>query len=95
LKRPGDFVARYGGEEFVVLLPETDSKGAQYIGESLLSIIEKLQIPSVVSEISPYVTLSIGCATIVPSNQHNPEDLIKQADIHLYEAKEAGKNQVV
>jgi diguanylate cyclase (GGDEF)-like protein/PAS domain S-box-containing protein len=94
LKRPGDFVARFGGEEFVVLLPETDLKGAQYIGESLLSTMKKLQIPTEVSEISNYVTLSIGCATLVPSAQHKPDDLIKQADKNLYTAKEAGKNQV-
>jgi diguanylate cyclase (GGDEF)-like protein/PAS domain S-box-containing protein len=94
LKKPGDFVARYGGEEFVVLLPETDLKGAQYIGESLLSTMKKLQIPTEVSEISDYVTLSIGCTSLVPSDQHKPEELIKQADINLYLAKEAGKNQV-
>jgi diguanylate cyclase (GGDEF)-like protein/PAS domain S-box-containing protein len=94
LKRPGDFVARFGGEEFVVLLPETDLNGAQHIGESLLSAMEELQIPTQVSEISQYVTLSIGCATQLPSDQHKPENLIKQADKNLYLAKEEGKNLV-
>jgi diguanylate cyclase (GGDEF)-like protein len=95
LKRPGDFVARFGGEEFVILLPETDLNGAHHIGESLLSTIQKLQIPTEVSEIGNYVTLSIGCATLIPSDQNKPEDLIKQADKNLYQAKEAGKNQVI
>jgi diguanylate cyclase (GGDEF)-like protein/PAS domain S-box-containing protein len=95
LKRPGDFVARFGGEEFVILLPETDLNGAHHIGESLLSTMKKLQIPTEVSEIGNYVTLSIGCATLIPSDQHKPEDLIKLADKNLYLAKETGKNQVI
>jgi diguanylate cyclase (GGDEF)-like protein/PAS domain S-box-containing protein len=94
LKRPGDFVARYGGEEFVVLLPETDIQGARHIGELLLSTMKQLNIPTEVSEISNYVTLSIGCATQIPSDQYEPEHLIKQADRNLYLAKDAGKNQV-
>ncbi len=94
LKRPGDFVARYGGEEFIILLPNTESIGAAFIGESLLQNVKNLKLETEASEVSNYVTISIGCATAVPTDQQKPEELIKLADEALYSAKEAGKNRV-
>jgi diguanylate cyclase (GGDEF)-like protein/PAS domain S-box-containing protein len=94
LKRPGDFAARYGGEEFVILLPETDEKGAAYLAECILANVLDLKIKNDVSDISEFVTVSIGHATIVPALEMKREDLIKQADQQLYSAKESGRNQV-
>ena len=94
LKRTGDFVARYGGEEFVVLLPETDKSEAVYIGEVILETIRSLKIKTDVSEISNFVTISIGCATLVPKQSKMPNDLIKLADKKLYTVKESGRNQI-
>jgi diguanylate cyclase (GGDEF)-like protein/PAS domain S-box-containing protein len=94
LKRPGDFVARYGGEEFIVLLPETDEIGAISLGESILNNVINLKIENEGSKIEQYITVSIGCSTVIPSKQHNPDDLIKEADKALYLAKESGRNQV-
>jgi len=92
--RNSDIVARYGGEEFVVLLPETSKKGAAQVAEKLRKSIEELNIKNELSSILNYVTISIGVATLLPSNQ-NSLSLLSLADQALYKAKELGKNRVV
>jgi len=95
IKRSGDLAARYGGEEFICILPNTDIQGAAtvaaYIQQSTLS--KKIQHPN--SLCSDYVTLSIGIASIIPSNESNPDKLIAEADKMLYKAKIQGRNRVV
>ncbi len=93
--RPSDIVARYGGEEFIVLLPETDSSGAQTMAEKIRVEIESLHIPNPDSSVSPFITVSLGVATTVPEADLMPDSdrLIKQADDALYQAKNAGRNQ--
>lgn len=92
--RPGDFFARYGGEEFVVLLPETDEKEAVLLAERLLRNIRNLDIRTVVSEVADIVTISVGCAAVVPRRHDEPQSLIKMADDALYLAKKSGRNTV-
>ncbi|WLR52890.1 diguanylate cyclase [Bacillus tianshenii] len=94
LKMPKDMVFRYGGEEFVVLLPELDASQAYEIAETIRRSIEALQIPNRLSSVSPYVTVSIGVATIIPTWEKYPNKFIQQADEALYCAKEKGRNQV-
>ncbi|WP_409275282.1 PAS domain S-box protein [Neobacillus sp. SCS-31] len=94
LKRPRDLAARYGGEEFIILLPETDKAGALLIAETIRESIRKQEIPHTSSEIDSYITISAGYATIVPDAQFEPKDLIREADIALYQAKRNGKNKV-
>jgi diguanylate cyclase (GGDEF)-like protein len=86
--RKSDFAARYGGEEFVVLLPETDIRGAQIKGERIRAAVE--QIPFAHGT----VTVSIGVA-VYPRHGRTTDALIHSADKALYTAKRAGKNQVV
>jgi diguanylate cyclase (GGDEF)-like protein len=96
LERPGDFCARYGGEEFVVILPDTNSAGALAIAEKLLENVRGLQISHRQSLPLQRITLSIGTATTdrnMPDCSH--EELLKQADTALYDAKKTGKNCVV
>lgn len=88
LNRPGDFCARYGGEEFVILLPETDELGAAHVAELLQANIIKLNIPYIPTDLEPVVSISVGCATLIPNKRLKPEDLIKLADKSLYQAKE-------
>ncbi|NER36998.1 MAG: PleD family two-component system response regulator [Oscillatoria sp. SIO1A7] len=92
LKRSGDFVARYGGEEFAVILPNTDAACAVRIAYQIRLRIRDLQIPHPKSKVSQYVTLSLGAATIVPSPETAPENLIAGADTALYWAKHQGRN---
>ena len=94
-RRPGDKVARFGGEEFVVLLSLVDSQNAVYIAEKIRMDVEALRIPHEKSDISDYVTLSIGVVSILPQQKMSPVDLIKSADEALYRAKEEGRNRVV
>jgi diguanylate cyclase (GGDEF)-like protein/PAS domain S-box-containing protein len=94
LKRPGDLAARYGGEEFVVILPDTDMEGAVAVAEKLQNSVEGLRIPHQASDVSDHVTVSQGVATAIADPTDTPEALVKAADQALYQAKEAGRNQV-
>ncbi|TAN47001.1 MAG: response regulator [Methylococcaceae bacterium] len=94
IKRSPDFVARYGGEEFVVLLPDTHLESAKSLAETMRLNVEKLNIPHRNSSISDCVTLSIGVASIVPTEQMTEQMLTDMADKALYAAKAAGRNQV-
>ncbi len=94
LKRATDFVARYGGEEFVIVLPETPPEEAFLIGERVRKVIEKLQIEHKHSLVSDYITVSVGTATTIPTKECDYRILPKTADNALYEAKQAGRNNV-
>jgi diguanylate cyclase (GGDEF)-like protein len=94
-RRATDLIVRYGGEEFVVLLPETGADDAVNISLRLRKGIEDLNIPHAYSPVSSFVTASIGVSSMVPDTTYSPEDLFLMADKALYQAKAAGKNQVI
>jgi diguanylate cyclase (GGDEF)-like protein/PAS domain S-box-containing protein len=94
-RRGGDCVARYGGEEFAVILPVTGKKNAIYIAEKIRQTVEKRAIAHSKSPVAPFVTLSLGLATVIPDDQGTPELLIKCADEALYLAKSSGRNRVM
>lgn len=93
--RGGDLVARYGGEEFAIILGNTDEFGARSLCYNLRWAIAELNIPHSASDVSSYVTLSIGICTMVPSLQLLPESLVAMADKALYSAKHQGRNRAV
>lgn len=93
-KRGSDLSARYGGEEFVIVLGNTPAYAAQQLATKLCSDIHALQIPHSGSKISPYITVSLGVASIIPTIGMETSELIQLADKQLYNAKEAGRNQV-
>jgi diguanylate cyclase (GGDEF)-like protein len=92
IKRTTDLAARYGGEEFVVVLSNTDKEGAGVVAERIRAHVEELQIPHMASTINPYVTLSVGVASVIPDKEMEADDLIASADRALYHAKERGRN---
>lgn len=94
-RRAGDLAARYGGEEFVLLLPNTQASGAKDIAEELLAQVDALKLPHKASSVGPYVSISMGVATVVPDVHIAPTRLIDAADEALYEAKEGGRHRVV
>ncbi|NMD69268.1 diguanylate cyclase [Bacillus sp. DNRA2] len=94
LRRPSDFVCRYGGEEFAVVLPETHQEGGLQLAEKISEAIELLQIPHAKSDVSNFVTCSIGVATLIPSPINDVSELIQLADQALYQSKDSGRNCV-
>ena len=94
LHRPGDMVARYGGEEFVIILPNTHPSGALHVAQQMRSAVKRLRLPSATQKVSEYVTISLGVAGIIPSQEMSPKELLNEADQALYEAKKNGRDQV-
>jgi diguanylate cyclase (GGDEF)-like protein/PAS domain S-box-containing protein len=88
-----DVVARYGGEEFIVILPKTDSRGAFILAERIRKSVLALAIPHADSDISEYVTVSLGVATMTADGQSSPEQAVALADAALYCAKNGGRNR--
>ena len=88
-------VARYGGEEFVVLLPNTGKEEAHIMATTMKRNIENLKITHELSDVSSYVTVSVGVATFNRDTKLPCNMLIQQADEALYLAKDYGRNQVV
>ncbi len=86
-------MARYGGEEFAIILPHTDNAGAMRVAQE---VCENLRRRKLCHAESPHgiVTVSAGCATMIPKLGQHASALIASADEALYRAKRAGRNQV-
>jgi two-component system cell cycle response regulator len=92
--RPTDIAARYGGEEFVLLFAETSADTAFKLAESIRAHVESMEVPSPRSNTSAWLTVSVGVATIVPTQRDDIESFFVAADRAMYQAKEAGRNRV-
>lgn len=95
-QRPDDLVARYGGEEFAIVLGNTDIEAACDIAEKARVGIRNLGISHEHATEAGCITISAGVATARPKKgmDFSLGALIKAADKNLYQAKEAGKDQV-
>jgi diguanylate cyclase (GGDEF)-like protein len=93
--RPADLAARYGGEEFAIIMPETDQKSAEKLAERLRNALSRERITHGAPGVGPLVTLSIGIATKLPSEEVSSDWILGQADQALYAAKRSGRNRVV
>jgi len=92
--RSVDVVGRYGGEEFIVILPECDEPDASIIAERLRKAIEIEKFEGGEGQPDGKVTVSVGCLTSRDLNLSS-EELIKETDKALYQAKDTGRNKVV
>lgn len=92
VKRSIDLVARYGGEEFAIILPNTRRIGAMVVAETVQSEIASRQLSHPSSPIGPYLTVSMGIASTLPSGDVSCSDLVAAADAALYQAKRRGRN---
>ena len=93
-RRGHDIVARFGGEEFAVLLPGADVPGALRIAHNVRSAVEALQLEHRHSRVGEIVTVSVGVCSRIPRHDESAGDLIYEADMALYLAKELGRNRV-
>ncbi len=85
--RPGDSVARLGGDEFTVLLEDVQLNEASLAAER---VAEQLIAPFCLEGCEVFVTASVGIA-VSESCSDRPDDLLRNADLAMYEAKNKGK----
>ena len=93
-QRSTDLFARYGGEEFVALFLGSEGRTAYEYLKKVRQAVEDLNLPHS-SPVSPWVTISVGGITVVPTPQSKPEEFLQRADAMLYDAKNFGRNMVV
>ena len=92
--RDGDTVARLGGDEFVVMLqdlseePRDAAAQAESVGEKILQALNQ---PYVLTNSQHRSTASVG-VTLFGDKQEQPDELLKRADLAMYQAKAAGRN---
>ena len=91
--RPPDLLARYGGEEFIVLLPQETRAGAEVVAQRILDEVRALHIPHASSSVGPHVTVSLGMASVMPTEGMDSSALIRAADALLYRAKHTGRDR--
>lgn len=87
--RHGDLVARIGGDEFVLIL--TDLKSPEEVETLCQRLIESIEDPIQIGEQEVFVSASIGIA-MAPTDATEATELLRYADIALYEAKSGGRN---
>jgi diguanylate cyclase (GGDEF)-like protein/PAS domain S-box-containing protein len=92
--RETDVVARLGGDEFAVLLPSADVEQAQLVGEDIVKAV-RTQAVQVSAERSLRLTACVGIAMFGREYDVGHEAVLVNADIAMYEAKEAGRDRCV
>lgn len=104
--REVDTVSRFGGDEFVVMLAELDTDKnssiaqAGIVAEKIRAILAKRYKLAIQHEgeadttVKYHCTASIGAVMFI-NHEYRPEDLLKRADMVMYQAKESGRNRVV
>jgi diguanylate cyclase (GGDEF)-like protein len=86
--RAVDVYGRFGGEEFLIILPGTDTAGAQVCAERVRARAEATAFPG-----APRVTVTVGVATY--ARKEPVSAVLARADKALYDGKGAGRNRVV
>jgi diguanylate cyclase (GGDEF)-like protein len=86
--RRGDSVCRYGGEEFALILPGANPDNALRVAENLRKTLETSPMPE------GTITISIGVAGVRDRDYGSADELFKDADRALYQAKDLGRNRV-
>lgn len=89
--RRSDIIGRYGGEEFVVIMPHTPAAAAVPVLDQIRASFSNIRHHAEHQDFS--VTFSAGVAEIAPDI--DAEELLRRADVALYQAKNGGRNQIV
>lgn len=90
--RQYDLAARFGGEEFALILPETGTEAACMVAERIRQSILKMRLADFPAGFC--MTASFGVATAPNQVLASPDDLIREADNALYNAKRSGRNRI-
>ena len=80
-------------DQFAAILPVTLASELPFLAENLRRSVEALRLAHPASSTSPFVTISIGGATVIPQTSQTLAELIDAADKALYRAKHAGRNR--
>lgn len=96
--REVDIPFRFGGEEFLVMLPETDRRGAEVVADRLRRAAEAMPVfrvgsGEVIEDLT--ISLSIGISSYPDPRIRNESDLVALADEAMYLAKKQGRNCVM
>jgi diguanylate cyclase (GGDEF)-like protein len=87
-----DTVARYGGEEFVLLLPGAPLDPTAMVAERIRRSVENT--PFEIGQTQVHLTISLGISNFPIHRARSKEELVKMADLALYDAKRGGRNRV-
>ncbi|MFO7729052.1 MAG: GGDEF domain-containing protein, partial [Desulfonatronovibrio sp.] len=91
--RTSDMLIRYGGEEFLILLPQVEPNMSENVAEKIRARIEQYEFDLGEGQ-SIKKTISVGVAEF-PRDADTMYKAIKYSDVALYEAKKAGRNNVL
>jgi len=91
-RRPLDVVARYGGEEIIAILVGGDASDAAQAAESVRRAVAELGIAHGGSTTRPYLTVSVGVATVERGGDYSHEHAVRRADLALYATKARGRD---
>jgi len=93
--RRTDVLARLGGDEFAVILPRIDEDAALEVAEGLLEAVGEVDLVGLGGRGGGKVSASVGVAMFDVGSQLTADELLVEADIAMYDAKEAGRNRAV
>jgi diguanylate cyclase (GGDEF)-like protein/PAS domain S-box-containing protein len=90
--RESDVLARLGGDEFAILLPEATPEEADGVAAAVLEAVRTLAVPTATGR-TRTVTASLGMALFDSADRLSGEEVLVNADLAMYDAKEAGRDQ--
>ncbi len=91
--RGSDVLARLGGDEFAILLPEATPEEADAVAAAVLDSVRTLAVPTATGR-TRTVTASLGIALFDSAERLTGEDVLVNADLAMYDAKESGRDQL-
>lgn len=86
-------LGRYGGEEFIVILPDTDTTGAERVAENIRLAVASERKPYAEGH-SEHLTLTLGVAGGRGKDVESSDQIVTLADKMLYDGKRSGRNRV-